>query len=184
MLPDSVFSCIFVAQMLLKQQICCPNSTKFTSGEFLHHAAPHSYKQHHLATRMNTRIQIPKHCQLCGQAFVAQTTTTRYCGDNCSKRAYKLRKKEEKIQQALSEQINTANEVKPQTLQSLQTLQPVFNLKNKEFLSVQEAADLLGASRWTIQRLVQRNVLNAAKLGRRTILKRSEIDNLFKTDGK
>ena len=135
-------------------------------------------------TKMNTRIQIPKHCQLCGQAFVAQTTTTRYCGDNCSKRAYKLRKKEEKIQQALSEQINTANEVKPQTLQSLQTLQPHLNLKTKEFLSVQEAADLLGASRWTIQRLVQRNVLNAAKLGRRTILKRSEIDNLFKTDGK
>lgn len=95
-----------------------------------------------------------------------------------------MRKKEEKIQQALSEQINTANEVKPQTLQSLQTVQPHLNLKTKEFLSVQEAADLLGASRWTIQRLVQRNVLNAAKLGRRTILKRSEIDNLFKTDGK
>lgn len=133
---------------------------------------------------MKTRIQIPKHCQHCGQAFVAQTTTTRYCGDNCAKRAYKLRKKKEKIQQALTEQINTANHAKPQTLQSLQTLQPVFNLKNKEFLSVQEAAELLGASRWTIQRLVQRNVLNAAKLGRRTIIQRSEIDNLFKTDGK
>src|SRR5690606_5659287 len=130
---------------------------------------------------MKTRIQIPKHCQLCGQAFVAQTTTTRYCGGNCAKRAYKLRKKEEKIQQALTEQINTANDAKSQTLQSLQ---PVFNLKNKEFLSVQEAAELLGASRWTIQRLVQRNVLNAAKLGRRTIIQRSEIDNLFKTDGK
>lgn len=88
------------------------------------------------------------------------------------------------IQQALTEQINTANDAKPQNLQSLQTLQPVFNLKNKEFLSVQEAAELLGASRWTIQRLVQRNVLNAAKLGRRTIIQRSEIDNLFKTDGK
>ena len=95
-----------------------------------------------------------------------------------------MRKKEEKIQQALVEEINTANEVKTQTLQSLQTLQPHLNLKTKEFLSVQEAAELLGASRWTIQRLVQRNVLNAAKLGRRTILKRSEIDNLFKTDGK
>ena len=132
---------------------------------------------------MKTRIQIPKHCQLCGQAFVAQTTTTRYCGGNCSKRAYKLRKKEEKIQHALNLEIS-ANDAEPQTLQSLQTVQPLLNLKTKEFLSVQEAADLLGASRWTIQRLVQRNVLNAAKLGRRTILKRSEIDNLFKTDGK
>ncbi|WP_027377940.1 helix-turn-helix domain-containing protein [Kaistella palustris] len=133
---------------------------------------------------MNTRLSIPKHCQLCGQAFVAQTTTTRYCGDRCAKLAYKLRKKEEKIQQALSEQTNFANDAKPQNLQSLQTLQPFLNLKNKEFLSVQEAAELLGASRWTIQRLVQRNVLHAAKLGRRTIIQRSEIDNLFKTDGK
>jgi len=59
-------------------------------------------------------------------------------------------------------------------------VQSHLSLKTKEFLSIQEAADLLGASRWTIQRLVQRNVLNAAKLGRRTILRRSEIDNLFK----
>ena len=94
-----------------------------------------------------------------------------------------MRKKEEKIQHALNLEIS-ANDAEPQTLQSLQTEQPLLNLKTKEFLSVQEAADLLGASRWTIQRLVQRNVLNAAKLGRRTILKRSEIDNLFKTDGK
>ena len=94
-----------------------------------------------------------------------------------------MRKKEEKIQHALNVEIS-ANDEEPQTLQSLQTVQPLLNLKTKEFLSVQEAADLLGASRWTIQRLVQRNVLSVAKLGRRTILKRSEIDNLFKTDGK
>lgn len=90
-----------------------------------------------------------------------------------------MRKKEEKIQHALNVEIS-ANDAKPQTLQSLQTVQPHLNLNTKEFLSVQEAADLLGASRWTIQRLVQRNVLSVAKLGRRTILKRSEIDNLFK----
>ena len=90
-----------------------------------------------------------------------------------------MRKKEEKIQHALNLEIS-ANDAEPQTLQSLQTEQPLLNLKTKEFLSVQEAADLLGASRWTIQRLVQRNVLSVAKLGRRTILKRSEIDNLFK----
>ena len=54
-----------------------------------------------------------------------------------------------------------------------------INLRDKEFLSVQETAILLGASRWTIQRMIQREELKAGKLGRRTIIPRSEIDNLF-----
>jgi excisionase family DNA binding protein len=70
-----------------------------------------------------------------------------------------------------------------QSLQSLQNL-PIqtgnfINLRDKEFLSVQEAAILLGASRWTIQRMIQREDIKAGKLGRRTIIPRSEIDNLF-----
>jgi len=66
-------------------------------------------------------------------------------------------------------------------LQSLQTLQKLpiqttnfINLRDKEFLSVQEAAILLGASRWTIQRMINRNELKASKIGRRTIIKRTE----------
>ena len=55
-----------------------------------------------------------------------------------------------------------------------------INLRDKEFLSITEAANLLGASRWTIQRMIKRNQLSIAKLGRRTIIKRTEIDNLFK----
>ena len=54
-----------------------------------------------------------------------------------------------------------------------------FERLDKEFLSVQETAILLGASRWTIQRMIQRAELKAGKLGRRTIIPRSEIDNLF-----
>ncbi len=51
---------------------------------------------------------------------------------------------------------------------------------NKEFLSLKEVALLLGASRWTIQRLIKAKKLTVGKVGRRTIIKRSEIDNLFK----
>ena len=53
------------------------------------------------------------------------------------------------------------------------------NINTKDFLSIQEAAQLLGASRWTIQRLIKRQQLSAAKLGSRTIIARSEINNLF-----
>ncbi|MBL0303423.1 MAG: helix-turn-helix domain-containing protein [Sphingobacteriales bacterium] len=132
---------------------------------------------------MSSTIKIPKFCQHCGQAFVAQTTTTRFCGHKCASRAYKQRKREEKVQTTLSDQIKSVTSANSENLQSLQSL-PIktgnfLNLRDKEFLSVQETAILLGASRWTIQRMIQRAELKAGKLGRRTIIPRSEIDNLF-----
>jgi excisionase family DNA binding protein len=132
---------------------------------------------------MSSTIKIPKFCQHCGQAFVAQTTTTRFCGHKCASRAYKQRKREEKVQTTLSDQIKSVTSANSENLQSLQSL-PIqtgnfINLRDKEFLSVQEAAILLGASRWTIQRMIQREDIKAGKLGRRTIIPRSEIDNLF-----
>jgi len=132
---------------------------------------------------MSSTIKIPKFCQHCGQAFVAQTTTTRFCGHKCASRAYKQRKREEKVQTTLSDQIKSVTSANSENLQSLQSL-PIktgnfINLRDKEFLSVQETAILLGASRRTIQRMIQREELKAGKLGRRTIIPRSEIDNLF-----
>ncbi len=132
---------------------------------------------------MSSTIKIPKFCQHCGQAFVAQTTTTRFCGHKCASRAYKQRKREEKVQTTLSDQIKSVTSANSESLQSLQSL-PIktgnfINLRDKEFLSVQETAILLGASRWTIQRMIQREELKAGKLGRRTIIPRSEIYNLF-----
>ncbi|MBX3106877.1 MAG: helix-turn-helix domain-containing protein [Bacteroidetes bacterium] len=132
---------------------------------------------------MSSNIKIPKFCQYCGQAFVAQTTTTRYCSKTCNSRHYKQIKREEKVQATLKEQIKSVTSANSENLQSLQSL-PIqtgnfINLRDKEFLSVQEAAILLGASRWTIQRMIQRGDIKAGKLGKRTIIPRSEIDNLF-----
>lgn len=132
---------------------------------------------------MSSNIKIPKFCQYCGQAFVAQTTTTRYCSKTCNSRHYKKIKREQKVRATLKEQIKSVTSANSENLQSLQSL-PIqtgnfINLRDKVFLSVQEAAILLGASRWTIQRMIQREDIKAGKLGRRTIIPRSEIDNLF-----
>lgn len=134
---------------------------------------------------MSSNIKIPKFCQYCGQAFVAQTTTTRYCSKTCNSRHYKQLKREEKVRATLKEQINTVTNTNVQDLQSLQNLPfktgNFINLRDKEFLSIQEAAILVGASRWTIQRMIQRDEIKAGKLGRRTIIPRTAIDNLFKS---
>lgn len=133
---------------------------------------------------MSSNLHIPKVCQFCGKAFVARTTVTQYCGDSCSKKAYKKRIRDAKVQTAIIET--------QQTLQSLQSPQTSIsnqiyssntkaqvNINFKVFLSVQEAAELIGASRWTIQRLINSDKLKAAKIGRRTIINRTEIDKLF-----
>jgi excisionase family DNA binding protein len=94
-------------------------------------------------------------------------------------------KRDEKVRATLKEQINSVTNTNVQDLQSLQNL-PIksgnfINLRDKEFLSVQEAAILVGASRWTIQRMIQRDEIKTGKLGRRTIIPRTAIDNLFKS---
>ena len=99
----------------------------------------------------------------CGEIFIAKTTVTKYCSDNCAKRAYKKRKRQEKLQ----------------TVDNSPLPVPSNSIQSKDFLSIQDACKLLGTSRWTIYRMIDRKQLIAAKLGRRTIIRRTEIDKLF-----
>jgi excisionase family DNA binding protein len=121
-------------------------------------------------------MAIPKTCTYCGKAYIAKTTLTRYCCLKCNSRHYKQKAKEEKIQNSLIGQQQTM-----QSLQSLQTL-PTANLNslsNKNYLCVQDAADLIGVSRWTINRMIKRGDLQTHKFGRKKIIERSQIDKLF-----
>lgn len=114
---------------------------------------------------MSSNIRLEKTCQHCNERFIAKTTVTKYCSDNCAKRAYKKRKRSEKIETAVKLEENPLK------------YDPL--LSQKEFLTIKEACNLLGASRWTIYRLIENDKLNSAKLGRKTIIKRSDIDALF-----
>lgn len=115
---------------------------------------------------MSSNIRIKKVCQHCGEDFIAKTTVTKHCGDNCAKRAYKLKKKNEKIEKAPS-----ADEQKIEFRSR--------GMEKKEFLNIKETSQLLGASRMTIYRQIKNGYLPAIKLGRRTIIMRSELENLF-----
>lgn len=70
-------------------------------GEMMHHYAPRCTITLHKAPFMCSNLYIPKTCKHCGNAFTARTTVTKYCGDSCAKRAYKARKRKEKIQTTL-----------------------------------------------------------------------------------
>ena len=118
-------------------------------------------------------MAVPKTCTYCGKAYIAKTTLTRYCCLKCNSRHWKQKAKEEKLQKNLIEQ--------QQTMQSMHTLQTANSgsLQFKPFLCIQDAAELIGVSRWTINRMIKRGVLLIHKFGRKKIIERSQIDKLF-----
>jgi excisionase family DNA binding protein len=136
--------------------------------EILQHIATFSYLWLHTQTKstMSSNIRIQRICQYCGKEFTAKTTVTQYCGDPCSKKAYKVKQRKSKIE--------ASNQLTKSVI-----LKPVEEIKAKEFLSISETCQLLGLSRWTVWRAIKANELPAAKVGRRSIIKRSHLDQMF-----
>jgi excisionase family DNA binding protein len=116
---------------------------------------------------MSSNIEIERICQHCNKDFIAKTTVTRYCSDDCAKRAYKARKRAEKIGVSVAE------------IQQIRQ-KPIEDLKAREFLTVKNVADLLNCSVRSVYCYIENGKINATNIGQRLIrVKRSEIDKLF-----
>lgn len=112
---------------------------------------------------MSSNIRITRICQYCLKEFEAKTTVTKYCSLRCAQVAYKQRNKATKIDASN----NSTKEIREKPLQ---------DLKAKEFLSITETCKLIGISRPTFHRIIKRKLIAFKKVGRRTIIKRSDID--------
>ncbi len=117
---------------------------------------------------MSSNIEIVKTCIYCKNTFVAKTLKTKYCSHTCNSRHYKKKKRDEKLNNFNEELINKPNE------QNIKV-----DLRHREYLSIPETALLIGISKRTVYRLIERQELKPYKLGGRTIIKRIDIDNLF-----
>lgn len=115
---------------------------------------------------MSSNIKIIRTCELCKKEFTARTLHTRYCSHECNSKHYKVLTREKKIEEAVGK------DSEPMHYDS--------DVNVKQFLSIEETAMLLGASRRTIHRLIADKKIKVGKLGSRTIIKRQFIDNLFK----
>ena len=116
---------------------------------------------------MSSNIRLPKICQHCGEQFIAKTTVTKYCSDPCAKRAYKKRKRKEKISESVDQEFYKSEGIQLQ------------ELKYKEFLSVKETCLLLGISRMSLYRYFEKEIIPHKKVGGRVIISRKSIDKLF-----
>ena len=126
---------------------------------------------------MSSNIQIPKTCTICGSIFIAKTTVTKNCSSVCRKRAYKQRVREQKIQATLSEHQTSLSVIKKKVGRK-----PVQHqdLNDKQFMSINEISDLIGVSRWSIQRMLKRGEIPFKQFGRKKIINRQELEKLFK----
>lgn len=129
------------------------------------HTATSSNTQLQRAT-MSSNIRLQKTCQFCGEKFTAKTTVTQFCSDDCAKKAYKKRKRDEKVEASI--QVETQKTLYDNTI------------SHKEFLTIDEACQLINSSRWTIYRLIDKGQLKAGKVGRNTRIPRTAINELFK----
>lgn len=84
---------------------------------------------------MSSNLKIRRICQHCGQEFVARTTVTRYCGDYCAKKAYKLRGRKLQMSDPHSESPNFVPS-------QIKTSDNYFELKTFDYLTVKESAKM------------------------------------------
>ena len=115
---------------------------------------------------MTSNLRIDRVCKFCGDDFVAKTMSTKFCGDNCSKKAYKRRKKLERLEESDIETL-------------IDKLLPLLELQQKQFLSVKETSKLLGVSDSSIRNMIYDGTLIHKKVGERVIIRRLDIDSLF-----
>ena len=119
---------------------------------------------------MSSNISIQKVCEYCGNDFIAKTTVTRCCSDDCAKKAYKARKRAEKINTAIIQ----VEEKKQKKVKSIE------DLKEKEFLNVTQVSRLIGCSRQNVYKLINSGKLKASNiLEKKTIVKRQDLELLL-----
>ncbi|WP_299104316.1 helix-turn-helix domain-containing protein [uncultured Tenacibaculum sp.] len=116
---------------------------------------------------MSSNIRVQKICQYCNVEFTAKTTVTKYCSNNCGKNAWRKRKQKKKL-----------NSINRKTKQALNPIK--LDIKDKEFLTVNEVATLLNCTNRMIYNLINNNKIEAINLSKRmTRVKRSSIEKLF-----
>ena len=111
-------------------------------------------------------MEVKRICQWCGKPFIAQKTTICYCSPQCSKRGYKHRMMERKME-----------------LRHMQEMQKLrSSLEKQEYFTFSQAARLMGVSRQYIYKLVKEEKLRASRLsGKMSLIRKADIELMLKS---
>lgn len=116
---------------------------------------------------MSSNIRVRRVCENCNNPFIAKTTVTRFCGDNCAKIAYKKRIRAKKVKKSNAQTFKIQFE-------------PLEIIQARDYLTVKEVSKLLSISKGSVYRLIKIGELKASNLSQRlTRIKKSEIEKLL-----
>ena len=115
---------------------------------------------------MSSNFTIDKECVYCGKTFVAKTLYTLYCASKCNKAHLKQKKRQELVDQLLNKKTNQVS-----TISDNKQLE----VPNKDVLSIAEACCYLGIGRTTLWRLIKNGKIKHTKMGRRTLIQKSDL---------
>ena len=130
---------------------------------------------------MSSNFEITKTCELCGSSFIARKLTTQYCSHQCSQRAYKLRKRDERIKAVADSETTTFGLAQKKSNEFNPIQNDSTSLNRKEFLNVLEASELLGVCRATINNYCVQGKLKCIKMNRKIFIRRNDIEQLFES---
>lgn len=115
---------------------------------------------------MSSNIKIQRVCEHCDSEFTAHTTVTKFCSHSCSKKAWKKRDRDQKI-----------NKSDQETKQKLSL--PIEKIKANAYLTIPEAASLLRVSRSSIYRIIWTGALKVIKVKSKTIVSKKDLDDFL-----
>jgi predicted DNA-binding transcriptional regulator AlpA len=118
---------------------------------------------------MSSNIRINKVCKHCNRFFIAKTTVTSFCSDQCAKNNYKKRQRENKI--SLSEGDNNRRLAEVQSAGSAGPLSAIPT----EMVSINRLSEITGLSQRTIFRLLKDPGFPRLKIGKRLLFKKDAV---------
>jgi excisionase family DNA binding protein len=120
---------------------------------------------------MSSNIKVQRICEHCEIEFTAKTTFTRFCSKKCNSAAYKQKRREQKIE-------NSNKIVKKVKEESV--AKGRLKLRDKDILSIPEAAELLGVSRQTIYNWLNCGVIKGKRISNRKVLiLKSDLESML-----
>lgn len=116
---------------------------------------------------MSSNLSVNRVCEVCKMVFVAKTTVTRFCSNICRKTNHREKGRELTKDKKKAEDLLIENHI-------------FEEIKNKDFLTVKDAAQLLNMSSKTVYRLIEREAINAVQFSeRKTLIRRTDIERYF-----
>ena len=115
-----------------------------------------------------SKVKIKKVCEWCGQEFIAWKISTRFCSKQCDSHAYKDAIRKRVLLQTEQETIEKVEKIS------------ASKTGYQDYMSIAEAASLLGVTRMTVYNLIYSNVWRASKITSLfTFVRRCDIDAML-----